>query len=105
MPRETFNLNKSYIIRKITLHFPFEIKIISLCFLQSLFSCSNKYKFSRLIHKKQSLKDVLQNRCSSKFCKFLRKTPVLVSLFNKVVGLSLLESLFKKVVALKPTTF
>ena len=36
--------------------------------------------------KKQSFADVLQTRCSSKFRKFHRKTPVLESLFNKVAG-------------------
>ena len=36
---------------------------------------------------KQSFADILQSRCSKKFCKFDRKTPVLESLFNKVAGL------------------
>ena len=31
--------------------------------------------------------DVLQNRCSKKFCNIHRKTPVLESLFNKVTGM------------------
>ena len=39
------------------------------------------------IFQKQSLAGVLQNRCSKKIRKFHRKTPVLESLFNKVVGL------------------
>ena len=33
---------------------------------------------------KQPFADILQNRCSWKFCKIHRKTPVLESLFNKV---------------------
>ena len=33
---------------------------------------------------KQPFLDVLQNRCSSKFCKIQRKAPMLESLFNKV---------------------
>ena len=37
--------------------------------------------------KKQPFVDVLQNRCSQKFRKFHRKTPVLESLFNKAAGL------------------
>ena len=36
---------------------------------------------------KQPFIDVLQNRCSEKFRNILRKTPVLESLFNKVVDL------------------
>ena len=36
---------------------------------------------------KQSFADILQNRCPSNFCKTYRKTPVLESLFNQVVGL------------------
>ena len=36
---------------------------------------------------KQLLADILQNRLSEKFCKFLRKIFVLQSLFNKVAGL------------------
>ena len=36
---------------------------------------------------KQSFADVPQNRCSWKFSKFHRKTPVLESLFNNVAGL------------------
>ena len=36
---------------------------------------------------KQSFTDVFQNRCSLKFHKFHRKTPVLESFFNKVVRL------------------
>ena len=35
---------------------------------------------------KQSFTDVLENRCSQKFCKFHKKAPVLESLFNKVAG-------------------
>ena len=38
-------------------------------------------------YQKQSFADVLQIRCSSKFCHIHRKTPVLESLFNKVAGL------------------
>ena len=43
----------------------------------------------KVIIKDESLAatDVLQNRCSQKCRKFHRKTPVLKSLFNKVVGL------------------
>ena len=37
---------------------------------------------------KQPSADVLQNRYPSKFCKIHRKTPVLESLFNNVVGLT-----------------
>ena len=33
---------------------------------------------------KQPFADVLQNRCSGKFCKIHRKTHMLESLFNKV---------------------
>ena len=36
---------------------------------------------------KQSFTDVLKNRCSLKFRKIHRKTPVLESLFNEVAGL------------------
>ena len=36
---------------------------------------------------KHSFADVLQNRCSQKFHKFLWKTSVLESLINKVAGL------------------
>ena len=36
---------------------------------------------------KQSFTNILQNRCSLKFGKFHRKTPVLDPLFNKVAGL------------------
>ena len=36
---------------------------------------------------KQPLTDVLQNKCSNKFCNIYRKTPVLHSVFNKVAGL------------------
>ena len=36
---------------------------------------------------KQPFADVLQNRCSGKFCKIHRKTPLLESLFNKVTDL------------------
>ena len=35
----------------------------------------------------QSFLDVLQNRCSYKFCNIHRRTPVLQSLFNVVAGL------------------
>ena len=46
----------------------------------------------RVIHsfpcQKQLFSSVLQNRCSWKFCKFHRKTPVLESVFNKVAGLT-----------------
>ena len=41
---------------------------------------------------KQSLTDVLQNRCSENFRKFLRKTPVLETPFNKVAGLYFLQN-------------
>ena len=41
------------------------------------------------ILQKQLFADVLQNRCSWKFRKFHRKTPVLESLFNEVAGLDL----------------
>ena len=43
--------------------------------------------FSQDTKQKQSFAEVLQNRCSSKFRKFLRKITVLESLFNKVVDL------------------
>ena len=36
---------------------------------------------------KQPFIDVLQNRCSLKFCKIPRETPMLESLFNNVVRL------------------
>ena len=36
---------------------------------------------------KQSFPDVLQSRCSLKFNKIYRKTPVLQSLFDNVAGL------------------
>ena len=36
---------------------------------------------------KASIRGVLKKRCSSKFRKFDRKTPVLESLFNEVAGL------------------
>ena len=36
---------------------------------------------------KQSFADVLENRCSSKFRKFHRKTPMLECLFNKAAAL------------------
>ena len=35
----------------------------------------------------QSSNDVLRNRCSWRFCRIHRETPVLESLFNKVAGL------------------
>ena len=38
-------------------------------------------------HQKQPFADVIQNRCSQKFRKFHRKTSALESLFNKVVDL------------------
>ena len=38
LPKETFNLSKSHIIWKITLHFPFEIKIIGFFVFYSLCS-------------------------------------------------------------------
>ena len=41
----------------------------------------------------QSFTDVIQNKCSFKFCKFHRETPVLQSLFNKVAGLRLVTLL------------
>ena len=40
---------------------------------------------------KHPFADVLQTRCSSKFCKIHRKAHVLVSLFNKVAGLKRLH--------------
>ena len=43
---------------------------------------------------KQMFADVLQNRCSLKFLKFHRKTPVLESLFNKVAGLCCSDKCF-----------
>ena len=45
---------------------------------------------------KQSFADILQNRCSEKFHKFQRKTPVLESLFNKVAGLQACNFIKKK---------
>ena len=36
---------------------------------------------------KQLFVDVIQDKCSCKFCKFRRKTPMLESLFDKVAGL------------------
>ena len=44
---------------------------------------------SVLKNQKQTLADVLQNRCSQKFANIQRKTPVLKSLFNKCVDLQL----------------
>ena len=40
---------------------------------------------------KQSFADVLRNKCPWKFCKFLWKTPLLESFFNKVPGLKRLQ--------------
>ena len=40
-----------------------------------------------MLMQRQSFADVLQNRCSLKFGKFHRKTPVLESLFHQVAGL------------------
>ena len=37
-------------------------------------------------NQKQPLEMFCKNRCSCKFCRFQRKTPVLKSLFNKVAG-------------------
>ena len=42
--------------------------------------------FSYILFDQQSSADVLQNRCSYKFCYYHRKTPVLESLFKKVAG-------------------
>ena len=48
--------------------------------------------FRSIQYQKQSFADVLKNRCSQKFRKFYRKTPVLDSLlFNKVAGLQACE--------------
>ena len=41
----------------------------------------------RVSFKKQSFTNVLQNRCSKKFCNIYRKVPGLESFFNKVTGL------------------
>ena len=50
----------------------------------SSFKQLSRYEF---ITQKQSLADVLSNKCFSKFLNFLKETHVLESLFNKVVGL------------------
>ena len=51
-------------------------------------SIGNKTKLARNRNTsyKQSFADVLQNRCSEKFCRFYRKIRV-ESLFNKFAGL------------------
>ena len=49
----------------------------------------------------QQFADVLQNRCSSKFCKIYRKTPVLESLFNKVAGLKRLRHMYLSMIFAK----
>ena len=40
-----------------------------------------------ILHTEAAIANVLQNSCSKKFRKFHRKTPVLESLFDKVVSL------------------
>ena len=56
------------------------------CILQSGQKYSTKNQM--WLFQKQPFADVLQNTCSQKFRKILRKTPVLEFLFNKVTGLS-----------------
>ena len=59
--------------------------------------------FRSIQYQKQSFADVLKNRCSQKFRKFYRKTPVLDSLlFNRVAGLGVCE-IFKNTFFLKTT--
>ena len=53
-------------------------KLIFFLLITKLLSCQ-----------KQSFAYVLQNRCSLKFRKFYRKTPVLESLFNKIAAAAL----------------
>ena len=47
-------------------------------------SLNRQMSFFKNNFQKKSFADVLQNRCSSKFRKFYRKTPVLDSPFNKL---------------------
>ena len=50
-----------------------------------------KHYFIKDNVQKQPFADVLQNRCSGKFCKTHRKSPVLMSLFNKCAGIKRLH--------------
>ena len=55
------------------------------CFSKEFPVCSMSKKKKKI--EKQSFPDVLQSRCSLKFNKIYRKTPVLQSLFDNVAGL------------------
>ena len=52
-------------------------------------------RFWAAMFQQRLLADVLQNKCSWKFCNIHRKIPVLESLFNKIPGLQACN-LFKK---------
>ena len=47
-------------------------------------ACKDQFRILSKIYEKQSLAHVLQNRCSKKIRKCLKKTSVLESLFSKV---------------------
>ena len=60
----------------------YEIKQINIQFLQTDYPLRFLNRIIRTFQQKQSFADVLQNRCSSKFREFHRKTPGLESLLG-----------------------
>ena len=60
------------------------------------FVVTNKLQLLAYEYQKQSPGGVLPKRCSLKFRKIHRKTPLAESLFNKVAGLKLLTLLKKR---------
>ena len=79
--KRIFFFSFSWILLNGSFCFAFEKMPSSLLYLACyvIYSCRKTFK--------QPLKDVLQNRCSQKFCNIHRKTPVLESPFNKFAGL------------------